>query len=284
VSLSLEDLAVPARTEAFLDPHHVHRIQATLDQPPTLHGGDALPLLWHWMFFVPVARTRDLGSDGHPRTSPRVPPQVRRMWAGGRVEVARPLLIGREASCATELESERTVEGRSGQLLVVTLRHLYLQEDVVAITEEQTLVYRDSTSNPMARPVPGDHEPSGGSWVSSHRVDEQALFRFSALTFNAHRIHYDRPYAQSVEGYPDLVVHGPLIAVLAAQDLAACGGRSGREISEFRFRLTAPLFAGQTFWVQGDVGQGETALRVIRADGVESCTATAAHRGGSLAT
>ncbi|MFN3937986.1 MAG: MaoC family dehydratase N-terminal domain-containing protein [Gemmobacter sp.] len=222
-----------------------------------------LPPFFHQAYFWQALPPAALGGDGHPRPGgPGVPvPDLglpRRMWAGGRLEFARPLKAGRPASRATVCETVRRTEGRTGPLAFVTLRHEIAQDGAVAVVEWQDLVYRAAHTpdapQPEAPTAPPDADPEPLDF------DATLLFRYSALTFNGHRIHYDADYARRVEGYPGPVVHGPLLAQLlmlrATRDLGA--------LRRFDFRATAPLIlgegavlcrAGTDLWVRGPGGR-----------------------------
>ncbi len=275
VDLTLADLGLVGSTSSELSVEHAHRLAATIDSPVRLATGDPLPLLWHWAFFTPDAPTADLGDDGHPRLPPGpLSAYPRRMWASGTVAAAGPLAVGVPATRATSIVRVKESTGRSGALAIVTLEHRYGQGGADRLVEEQTLVYREAGP---AVPMPvGDHRPTvaGDQWSDRHRPDSRLLFRFSSVTFNTHRIHYDQPYATSVEGYPALVVHGPLTALLVGESIRQA---TGREVTRFEFRATAPLFAGSEFTIVGTPGgPGEpVAATVVRNDGTEAMQVSA---------
>jgi itaconyl-CoA hydratase/mesaconyl-C4 CoA hydratase len=193
------------------------------------------------------------------------------MWASGAVEAPGQLIVGQPATRTSKIIESRRSEGRSGALLIVRLQHRYRQFDADQIAEEQTLVYR-TPGPPMALPI-GDHQPEVRSdqWQERHTPNTATLFRFSAITFNSHRIHYDHPYVTGVEAYPALVVHGPLIALLVGESMRR---RFGRDLSRFEFRANAPLFVDLPFTI---VGTGDSVLeaKVIRNDGIEAMTVIA---------
>jgi itaconyl-CoA hydratase / mesaconyl-C4 CoA hydratase len=224
----------------------VKRIAATLSEPAPAYG-EALPPLWHWAFFQEPADEAGLGEDGHPARGGFLPPadNRNRMWAGGRLEFIAPLRVGLEArkvSTITHIEEKR---GRTGALLFVTLRHDYLQDGHLAIREEQDIVYREPTP-----PKLGSGEPLlGGDWQERVTPNPTLLFRYSAVTFNAHRIHYDWPYVTEAEGYPGMVVQGPLIATLNLR--AFCRANPEARLRRFAFRGVRPLIAPQPFTVGG---------------------------------
>lgn len=217
-------------------------LQATLDlTDPPLQEGDELPPLWHWLYFLPTVAGSGLGAEGHARLGGFLPPVPlpRRMFAGGRTEFLAPLRIGQHARRMGTVASVIEKQGRSGALVFVTVRYEVSTETGLALTEEQDLVYREAAARPEV-PAPGKDPIPPGAWTRTITPDEVMLFRFSALTFNAHRIHYDFPYVTGVEGYPHLIVHGPLTALLLA-DLAHRNGPSA--LRSFSFRGRAPLFA-----------------------------------------
>lgn len=229
---------------------------ALLDQPPP--AGDDLPPLWHWLFFLDHPRTDELGADGHVASGHFLPPvpRRRRMFAGGRVEFHRPLRLGTTVTCTSSVTDVVPKTGRSGEMLFVTERRELADADGLAVVEEQDIVYRQAPADavpstpPAPRPPGDDHVPEGRVGIVP---DPPLLFRYSALTYNAHRIHHDETYAREVEGYPGLVVHGPLLALLLLEP-ARRAGRSA-DIAAFSFRLRRPAFAGTTLVVDENGGE-----------------------------
>jgi 3-methylfumaryl-CoA hydratase len=235
----------------------VEGLAATLDVDVPRDG---LPPLWHWIFFTPKARASEIGPDGHPRRGDFLPPVPlpRRMWAGGRLSWHEPLRIGDAVTRTSRIERITEREGRSGALVFVTVRHEIAGPRGLALTEEHDIVYRgfprDGERAPAAQPAPVDQRFS-----REIAPDPVLLFRYSALTFNGHRIHYDRPYVTEVEGYPGLVVHGPLIATLLMQ--LARAERPGRVVRRFEFKAVQPVFDTHRFHACGrDDGPGRLAL------------------------
>ena len=238
------------------------QLAATLNLDETFAAGDALPVPWHWIYFPDWPQGTELGMDGHPRNGHFLPPipNRRRMFAGSRIEVATPLRLGVATVKESTLARVQEKTGRTGEMLFVTARSEYRQDDAVCVVEEQDLVYRSDTESSMsfARNTEALGE-SSADWSFEPAVDEALLFRFSALTSNSHRIHYDFPYTTSVEGYPGLVVHGPLLAVYMAH-LAQANGKS---LSRFEFRLQRPVILGDSFRVEGSLESGQVALSVV---------------------
>ena len=217
----------------------VRMLRATLDLPPDDNVAE-LPPLWHWLYFLPAARQSQLGPDGHPRRGGFLPPVPlpRRMWAGGQLEFFCALRVGDDIRRVSTIDDVKFKSGRTGELCFVRVRHEVGSPRGLALREFHDIVYRPD-------PAPGAAEPEyevAPASVLARRVvpDDTLLFRYSALTFNGHRIHYDRRYVTQVEGYPGLVVHGPLMATL----LAGLAGRQfvGREPGAFSFRAVKPVF------------------------------------------
>ncbi len=222
---------------------------AALGQEAGLALGAPLPLLHHWLYFWNVQPPASLGPDGHPAKGGFLPPipLPRRMWAGGRLRFLQPLVIGEPVSRTSTISSITEKSGKSGPLVFVTVQHEISGRNGVAIIEEQDLVYREPASGRSDLPV-GESAPAA-AWHEELTPDTVLLFRYSALTMNGHRIHYDRPYAVEVEAYPALVVHGPLQATLLAS-LAA--QRLPSPISGFTFRGQSPAFDGITLHICGN--------------------------------
>ena len=217
-------------------------LAATLDRDASgLAHGDPLPPLWHWIYFTPKAPAREIGVDGHPRRGGFLPPVSlpRRMWAGGRLEFHAPIRIGDALSRTSTITDVRRREGKTGALVFVTVRHEIMRDGQPLLSEEHDIVYRDLPQPGAASPPP---EPAPTDESTARRVvpDPVLLFRYSALTFNGHRIHYDRSYVTEVEGYPGLIVHGPLIATLLVDE--ARRQRPDLVVRRFSFKAVQPLF------------------------------------------
>ncbi|HUG25035.1 FAS1-like dehydratase domain-containing protein [Piscinibacter sp.] len=221
---------------------------------------DAMPPLWHWIFFTPKARASEIDPDGHPRRGGFLPPVPlpRRMWAGGRLSWHEPLRVGDAVTRTSRIERISERQGRSGTLVFVTVRHEIAGPRGLALTEEHDIVYRDAPREGDAAP-PAQAAPTDERFSREIVPDPVLLFRYSALTFNGHRIHYDRSYVTEVEGYPGLVVHGPLIATLLMQ--LARSERPGLVARRFEFKAVHPVFDIHRFHVCGrDEGPGRFAL------------------------
>ncbi len=233
-------------------------LAATLDiEGPNAQAGDPLPPLWHWLYFLPFPRQSELGPDGHAQRGGFLPPVdlPRRMWAGGRVEFHRPLRVGETITRTSRIAEVKFKEGRSGRLVFVLVRH----EIGNALTEEHDIVYRDHSRSGEASPAQ-QPAPEEAAWERVVHPDDVLLFRYSALTFNGHRIHYDRRYATQVEGYPGLVVHGPLIATLL-MDLVR-RNLPGAIVTRFEFRAVSPIFDTAAFSVCGKPDDGGKTIRL----------------------
>ena len=252
-------------------------LSATLDRDdPRPRAGDPLPPLWHWLYFLPLHRQSDLGPDGHAKRGGFLPPVPlpRRMWAGGRLAFHAPLRVGDPIERTSRIVDVTSKEGRSGPLVFVRVRHDIAGPHGAAIVEEHDIVYRDHLRPGEERPA-ASRAPPDPAWQRTITPDDVLLFRYSALTFNGHRIHYDRRYVTEVEGYPGLVVHGPLIATLLLDLLRRY--RPDASIARFSFRASSPLFDTAPFTVCGrpaDDG-GTVSLWAANADGGLAMDATA---------
>ncbi|HWD32719.1 MAG TPA: MaoC family dehydratase N-terminal domain-containing protein [Pseudomonas sp.] len=224
----------------------IKRIAATFSEALPV-SGEGLPPLWHWAFFQPAVAETALGDDGHPARGGILPPvdQRNRMWAGGRVEFHEALRVDAHVTRITTLLDIQEKTGHSGALLFVTLRHEYLQDGRLAIGEEQDIVYRQ----PSPPRLSSNEALPPGDWQELIEPTATLLFRYSAVTYNGHRIHYDWPYATANEGYPGLVVHGPLIATLTLR--AFCRANPQARLRRFEYRGVRPLIAPQPFSVGG---------------------------------
>jgi 3-methylfumaryl-CoA hydratase len=243
------------------------------DEPYVI--GSKLPPLWHWLHFLPVSPLAEAGEDGHPERGGFLPPipLPRRMWAGSRLDFVRPLIIGSTMTRRSTIKKIEHKAGRSGDLIFVTVRHDMSDMTGIAIGEEHDIVYRPAALPGAAAPIPVQ-APSGGDWQREVQPDPVLLFRYSALTFNSHRIHYDLDYVTKVEGYPGLIVHGPMLATLLLDGLRRA--RPVAEVKSFNFRAVAPIFHIDTFAVCGKIAtDGTVALWARKADGSLCMDATA---------
>ncbi|WP_417714184.1 acyl dehydratase [Pseudophaeobacter arcticus] len=262
------DTAAPSDAKLFrntdvMDPARSVALQVALGVPPSIVAGAELPPFFHQLYFWTPVPPDQLGRDGHPGLSKAgLIPDLglpRRMWAGGRLLFEQPLKAGQEAEKCSVVERCETKMGRSGPLGFVTLRHDIHQQGQRCLREWHDLVYREDPSPEVPKPVPPQAREDEEE-ARQVRFDSTLLFRYSALTFNGHRIHYDLDYAREVEGYTGLVVHGPLLAqqlMLLAQELMG-------PLAEFSFRATAPLMhfeaatlccRGRDLWVRAPDGR-----------------------------
>lgn len=246
------------RTESRTDlvtPVPYAAMAATLDLDPDVpEQGQPLPPLWHWLYFLPLHKHAEISDDGHPAKGGFLPPVPlpRRMWAGGRLTFLQSLRVGDAIERTSRIASVEGKEGRSGNLVFVLVRHEVRNAAGLAIVEEHDIVYRDmpATGAPQSAPQPAPQAAlQDSTWERIVEPDEVMLFRYSALTFNSHRIHYDRRYTTETEGYPGLVVHGPLIATLLL-DLVR-RHQPHAVVSAFQFRAVRPLFDTASFSVCG---------------------------------
>jgi 3-methylfumaryl-CoA hydratase len=233
-------------------------LSATLDREPARpKQGTPLPALWHWLYFLPLHRQSEIGPDGHAKRGGFLPPVPlpRRMWAGSQLQFHRPLCVGDAVTRVSTIQSVSEKSGRSGALVFVKVRHELRAsgQDDVALTEFQDIVYREAAKPTDVAPPP-QAAPGASAWEKKWVPDEVLLFRYSALTFNGHRIHYDRRYVTQVEGYPGLIVHGPLIATLLV-DLLRWKLPDAR-IAKFEFRAVRPIFDLHPFFVCGEPQPG----------------------------
>ena len=252
----------------WIAPDRARALQATLDRMhPLLDEGAPLPPLWHWLYFWTIVPRSGLGRDGHPALGGFLPPvgTARRMWAGSRVKFPGRLKIGDHAERTSTIADVTTKTGRTGRLVFVTVRHEIKGRDGLAIIDEHDIVYREDVGRGAARRI-GEPAPTGATYTEEVRADPTMLFRYSALTFNGHRIHYDRNYATEVEGYSGLVVHGPLLATLMVG--LAVRSWPDREIEGFEFRGHRPVIDEAPFRVCGTAGSNRSIeLWIADADG-----------------
>jgi 3-methylfumaryl-CoA hydratase len=253
----------PVEVTGRLDAWPVLAFAGLLDQPAPPHApGDALPPLWHGFHLLDHPAQADLGEDGHPAGGRFLPPlpDRRRMFAGGRLEVRDPLRVDDVVTRRSTLVSAAPKTGRSGAMVLVTVRHEFVRDGEVAVVEEQDFAYRSQPAGSergLAPAAPEPGEAPAGEWHLRLDTDAAVLFRFSALTYNTHRIHYDHPYVTTVESYPGLVVHGPLLALLLLELPRRFA--PDRRVTAFSYRLRRPAFAGSPVVADGDAGGELTA-------------------------
>jgi 3-methylfumaryl-CoA hydratase len=251
-------------------------LSATLDRDdPAPRRGAPLPPLWHWLYFLPLHRQSEIGADGHARRGGFLPPVAlpRRMWAGGRLSFLQPLRVGDEVTRSSRIASITARQARSGPLVFVTVEHEIATAAGVAIREEHDIVYRDLPA-PGAASVTPPRAPTDETFARTVVPDVVLLFRYSALTFNGHRIHYDRRYVTEVEGYPGLIVHGPLIATLLVDLLRR--EAPDAELRRFEFKALSPLFDLHPFTLCGRPdGARRFALWARNAEGALAMQASA---------
>jgi len=239
-------------------------LSATLDWPAGRPApGTPLPALWHWLYFLPLARQSEIGPDGHPKRGGFLPPVPlpRRMWAGSDFIFHQPLLVGDTLARTSTIVDVKEKSGRTGTLLFVRVRHEIRRNGnaQVALTEHHNIVYREAARPDDVAPPPVA-APADFAWKRDIVADDVLLFRYSALTFNGHRIHYDRKYVTEVEGYPGLIVHGPLIATLL-MDLLRRELPDAR-VSRFEFKAVRPTFDINPFSVHGQPASDGKSVRL----------------------
>ncbi len=259
------------RSEAIEDtiyPTPVVALTATLDHPaaPT-PVGTALAPLWHWLYFLPMHRQSDIGADGHARRGGFLPPVPlpRRMWAGSQFEFRAPIRVGDRAVRTSTIEDVSTKDGRTGRLVFVKVRHEVRCNGSAdaALVEFHDIVYREAQGPNDVAPPP-QAAPQEAAWRREIVPDDVLLFRYSALTFNGHRIHYDRQYVTQVEGYPGLIVHGPLIATLLMDLLRR--QLPDADVASFRFKAVRPTFDLNAFHVSGQPSADGKNVRLWASD------------------
>lgn len=251
-----------AHSTATIAVETANLMNATLNREPTLTTGDPLPSAWHWLYFHEAVQREDLGIEGHAKLGGFMPPisfgddaggdpdsePPRRMWAGGKLTFHAPIALGSQAEKQSTITSVTPKEGLSGKLVFVVVEHEIAIAGQTCLTEEQTIVYREPVQS-NGSGVQAKSAPTDAEFSRAYQPDPMLLFRYSALTFNAHRIHYDVDFCREHEGYPDLVVHGPLTATLLL-DLFYHRFPS-KQISQFEYRGRSPLFNPHPFSVNG---------------------------------
>lgn len=257
----------------FVDPRSIANMDVLLGGDGAWpRKGDPIANFWHCMNFAPRAPHDDLGPDGHPRRGDFMPPipLPRRMYAGAEMDFIAPLHVGDHVECHTVIADITSKHGRSGALVFVVLADEIRSDGVTKIMQKRTLVFTEAVNKDFSDTSSPKPAPDEADWRQEITPDPITLFRFSALTFNGHRIHYDHPYATGVEGYPDLVVHGPFIALWL---ITACQrANANRPIKSFSYRTHAPLFADASFSVAGKLDRSRAAA-TLWAAGRDKCLA-----------
>jgi 3-methylfumaryl-CoA hydratase len=254
----------------------VKGLRATLFQeigePKT---GDAAPFTVHWCLGQSVYPMSELGPDGHPTRGGFLPPVPlpRRMWAGGELQFLDPLRVGDETTRTSRISDVALKTGSTGTLCFVSVEHVVTTPRGPAIRERQDIVYRDVSTTQPAAPAKAAPPPPAAKHRETHISDPVLLFRYSALTFNGHRIHYDRDYVTKVEGYPGLIFHGPLQAALIVEFAAKLHG--GQPPKTFSYRGVQPLFEGSEFSVNANDAEGGLELWTANAEGQPTMKGTA---------
>jgi len=236
--------------------------------------GDAAPFTVHWCLAQPVFPMSMLGPDGHPTRGGFLPPVPlpRRMWAGGQIEFLQPLRVGDESTRTSRIADVQVKAGSTGALCFVSVEHTVTSPRGIAIRERQDIVYREVTSSAPAAAKAAPPPPQA-QHRETHVSDPVLLFRYSALTFNGHRIHYDRDYVTKVEGYPGLIFHGPLQAALIIEMAAKL--RSGKPPKRFSYRGVQPLFEGSEFSINANETDAGMELWTANAEGQPTMKGTA---------
>ncbi|MEV5177872.1 hypothetical protein AB0L10_44320 [Streptomyces flaveolus] len=255
----------PVTDEDSLPTGPVAALSAVLDEPePVATAGRPLPPLWHWLYFLNWPAQQDLGADGHPAHGTFLPPipDRQRMFAGGRCAVTEPLRLDERTERFSSLQNIAVKQGRTGELLFVTQRHEFRQGGRTCLVEEQDIVYRSGRSPGRGTTVLDESAAPAldAPWRLAVQPDPTLLFRFSALTANAHRIHYDATYARDAEGYPGLVVHGPLLALLMLELVRR--DDPSRPVRSLSYRLRSPVFSGERLLVCGEPADGGARMQV----------------------
>jgi 3-methylfumaryl-CoA hydratase len=263
-------------SQCQLDHWPSQALSASLELVPP-SSAEGLPLLWHWIHFLESPERNRQGDDGHPQKGVFLPPVTnpRRMFVGARSTVHTPLQLGLPAQLRETIQRCEEKAGTSGAMTLLTVRYQYLQADHLCIEEERDFMYLPARVGQQPEQRCADYsELAPGSWSRDVPTDPVLLFKFSALTFNGHRIHYDREYARKAESYPDLVVHGPMTAMLLA-DLAR--RVSGKGLRQFSFRARAPLFVGDVLRLRGEPANEDGLIELVayRPDGKAAMTAEA---------
>ena len=252
----------------------LHRMRAMLDYTPkTMSDGELVPPLWHWAYFINPARASELGRDGHSAQGEFMSPVPlpRRMWAGGQVKFYAPLRVGERARRESTVRDIKIKQGRTGKLCFVEVEHCIFVGDELKLSETHNIVYRD-TKQPDDDKARSPQAPDDAQWTRAVKPDSTLLFRYSALTFNGHRIHYDLDFCRHEEGYPGLVFHGPLTATLLLE--FAMTHIQDRSLKSYNYRAYSPLFDSAEFSLNGKMDGTDAILWAANPQGRLAMKAT----------
>lgn len=257
-----------------IEPFRARALAGLLDRDAVPREGEALPLAWQWLYFLDTPTRAATGVDGHPARGGFLPPVPlpRRMWAAGKLQSLAPLVIGQAATKVSTVRNVEVKQGKAGSLVFVTVAHEYSQDGRSCLVEEQSLVYREAPTAPTPLP-PGEPAVEAPQWARAWQADAALLFRYSALTYNGHRIHYDRDYAMQAEFYPALVVHGPLLATLLLDALHLVQPQV--QPRGFEFRALRPAFDTDALRLCGTTDSAGARLWTTDAAGVVGVKAKA---------
>lgn len=265
--------------EDFISVDVLNRMSLTLDYNLQFESRSMTPKLWHWLFFLPHVKASDTGHDGHPKTGGFIPfleSLDRRMWAGSRFWFHNDLIAGQRAEKRSVIKDVTFKEGRSGKLGFVLVEHRISQDGRLVLIEEDDIVYKQApkSTSTVASINEGLKAPANkAQWSDTIRPNPVLLFKYSALTFNGHRIHYDRDFCREEFGYPGLVVHGPLIATLLIELVRK--ELPYAKVTEYSFRAKGPIFDFQSFRVEGCRDKDQVFLWAVNEDGFETMAAQA---------
>jgi len=267
-------------TPDLSNPRPVAMMQALLNEPNKQLT--QLPHLYHWLYFLPIVNGEDLAEDGHPKKGGFLPPIPfpKRMWAGGRLQFLNPILVNQNIRRESEISKIDFKQGKTGNMYFVTVKHSIFADGQLAIIEEQDIVYREASNAAPATqvPVPAPIAVKQYSYKKTFPVNTTTLFHYSALTFNSHKIHYDRPYSMEQEGYPGLVVHGPLLATLLMHTFTQ--KHPNKQILSFDFRAVKPVFDFNEFYICGNLQSEEAELWIEHTDGQAAMKAKVTFKEG----
>ena len=270
----LEDWLGKTQTKCeTINARQAELLAVTLGKPAP-RKNEVLPHCWHWAWFNDALPATELGRDGHPKRGGFLPPVSlpRRMWAGGHLNFISPIIVGRKIKKTSTIADIKHRKGKTGELCIVTIEHKLFDEDTLCVDEKQSLVFREDPAQDA--PAPEHIEPPSPEEITETlQPDPVMMFRYSALTFNGHRIHYDVDYARNVEGYPDLVFHAPLTATALcnlSQQLLPKGA-----VTSFEYRATSPLFCNAPVKLSGAMHNGKATVWAETPTGSQAMIATA---------